>query len=242
MRRLGIVAILAWAGQCAAITGGAEPPAVQFDAIGAFGVAWRLGLGAAPAPDPAAGPHNWYCSAVLVGPETVVTARHCLDAYGAAAPHAVRFRRKLDGSTGNIELGVASYYHATVSDWTLPAGLDLAFGRLAVEVPHIAPIPINDAAPRPASEILIAGWGREGATWATGRLRRLKVCASRALQVTAGAIIFPVAWWATERGACGPNAGDSGGAVLVERTAPGGRPELRLVGVTSGPGIASRLP
>lgn len=239
MRARAAVIMLACACRAGAIVGGVEPAESSYDAVGAFAVAWRLGLEASP--DPAAGPHNWYCSATLSAPGIVHTARHCIDAYGPAAPHAVRFRRALDGSIGTPEAGPASYYHAMVGGWVFAD--DVAVGYLMSEVPHIAPIQVlgdDTAAVYRGAPIIVAGWGREGPDPAQGRLRSLRACATVVWSAYEVGMIFPTAWQAPRGVACGPNTGDSGGAVLAT-VGDGKAGRLALVGVTAGLGVASRL-
>ena len=194
-----------------------QSPTVQdrrFDAVGAFAVTWRLGLDPTN-PDPATGDHNWYCAATLTGPATIHTAKHCVDSYGASAPHAVRFRRALDGSVGTVEAGVASFYHMRVVSWAFPGG-DVAIGTLEATVPHIVPIAALDAdawaliVGRPIAQV---AWGKEGPGPGAGVPRRMMVCYGPIVGWVSDLVLFPSAWSAP--GACGINNNDSGGAVIV---------------------------
>lgn len=213
----------------------------RFDAVGALAVTWRLGLDPTN-PDPATADHNWYCAATLTGPSTIYTAKHCVDAYGASAPHAVRFRRALDGSVGTIEAGVASFYHAHVASWDFPGG-DVAIGTLAEPVTHITPIELGTVRLLLGSQIIVAGWGREGPDAGAGPWTRLRLCSTYVTALGLFGIGFPTAW--DDGPGCGPNNGDSGGATMAWNVDVGGGGEMsmpRLVGVTGSYGLAWRVP
>jgi hypothetical protein len=240
VKRLAVVALaMAMSAPAHAIVNGTVPPDedTSFDAVGAFAVVWRLGLDPTN-PDPATGDHNWYCSATLTAPTVIHTAKHCVEPYGAGAPHAVRFRRALDGSVGTIEAGVASFYHVLVASWDFPGG-DVAIGHLVEPVIHIAPIPVLYEDPAPevyiTAPLIVAGWGREGPGPGEGPRTRLRTCDAWIDGVAKFWITFPTAWdpW---RNACGANSNDSGGAALVWRAGL-----LLHVGIISSYGYAVRM-
>lgn len=244
MKRLAIVALLlGLTAQAHAIVNGTVPADndTRFDAVGALAVTWRLGLDPTN-PDPATADHNWYCAATLTDPSTVYTAKHCVDSYGASAPHAVRFRRALDGSVGTIEAGVASFYHAYVASWSFPGG-DVAIGTLAAPVSHITPIELGTVRLSIGTQIIVAGWGREGPDAGAGPWTRLRLCNTSATALGLFGIGFPTAW--DDGPGCGPNNGDSGGATMAWAVDSSGGGEVfapRLVGVTGSYGLAWRVP
>lgn len=232
---LALAVLLTFATASHAIVNGAVPADsdTRFDAVGALAVTWRLGL-AENASDPAAGPHNWYCNATLTAPDEVRTERHCVDAalggYGAYQPHAVRFRRRVDGGVGSIDAGVESFFHAYVASWEFTAD-ELAVGHLAAPVAHIAPMSVlyDDATVATAgATIIVAGWGREAAPPNDGQVRRLLYCDTVLSSVQPTYLLFASAWSSKE--VCGPGRNDSGGAALIYHATQSEPLRLHLIG------------
>lgn len=231
-----IALLLACAAQAHAVVGGYVPSEKDYslDAVGAFGVAWHLGLDPT---HPDARDHEWFCAATLVAPDVIVTAKHCLDVYGENAAYAVRFRRAEDDSLGSIAAGPGSYFHASVGNWYIPSSGQAVLGYLKDVVYHIAPLPIRFAHSAAPAPLTIAGWGREGPHLGEGPKRELRGCASEQIVGPgAGYFIWVHSPWdaaGEPNGWCGPNSNDSGGA-LVEWFS--GVP--RLIGAVQGSDFA----
>lgn len=152
-----------------AIAGGTTPAEgdTRFDAVG------RL---------------NNYCSAVLVRPGVVLTARHCVL---PDQPHAVSWR------TGAVS-SVAGFY--------LPEGGDAALGYLADPPAGIEPIPMAFSGAEAGQAIALVGAGHSA---------ELASCSSYVTWSAPESYIgFPAADEPTGPG-CGTESGDSGGGVIV---------------------------
>ena len=218
-RTAGVLLLLASSAQ--AITNGFPPASNdgRYDAVGAFAVTWRLGLSFGHADD---ADHAWFCTATLIDEQTVLTASHCLAAYGVEAPYAVRFRRQTDGSLGTIAGGVASYFHAYVSSWSVATGSQLAYGTLAAPVEHIAPLAVSDGAYL-GMDIQQAGWGRQGPAFGSGPATELRLCSNFLFEFVSGWTYYGQPYLASAPGiyenACGANSWDSGAPLLAFDTA-----------------------
>lgn len=147
---LRIARVLALAAACLSVVPGAAPAAPPADpAPNPAAVGW-LGYGAAPKPG-AAG-----CSGVLVAPDLVVTAAHCLvDARSGQPRDAGRLTFAAgwrDGQAAGSAKGAEIILPAArrLLDGALP--YDLALLRLAHPLEAVTPLPLApDAAPADAS-------------------------------------------------------------------------------------------
>ncbi len=136
----------------------------------------------------AVGRLNTYCSAVLVRPAIVLTARHCVL---PGQPHAVRWR---NGASSNV----AGFY--------LPEGGDAALGYLSEPPSGVEPIPMSFAGAEEGQAITLVG---------TGHTDEATTCRSVVTWSAPESYIgFPAADEPTGPG-CGTESGDSGGGVIV---------------------------
>ncbi|MBK8014735.1 MAG: S1 family peptidase [Deltaproteobacteria bacterium] len=109
--------------------------------------------GGGPVPDnlyPAVGQTNFGCSGALVGPRLFLTARHCVDDWGAfsLSPRKVRFY------AGAPDYRVIDYLY----DLADPEG-DIALLLLDRDVSGVAPLPISPADLKQNDDFTIVGFG-----------------------------------------------------------------------------------
>lgn len=212
------------------IVGGSEPSTTdtRFDAVAAFSRTEWID-----------DDHNTYGNATLIEYDgmdpaherrLVLFAKHLLgngwNEYGYTPPaadvHAVRFRRKPDGSLGSIPQGAQSFHMVKIDSYILfaPSWLDIAIGVLEEPVTHIDPIHVEDMhAFEGGADIILAGWGMEGPGFIEGPRGRLLLAGSELTSVDEDLwshVHFMTAWNPDNPCSCGPNMFDSGGAVLVE--------------------------
>lgn len=257
LTKSALLLALAMAFKADAITSGAPPSSeeTRFDAVGALAVTWRLGLSTGHTDD---ADHAWFCTATLVGNQTILTAAHCTSSYGLSAPYAVRFRRAADGSLGAVASGVASFYHGYVASWSTPDYInDTVYGTLSAPIYHIQPIPESTDAFEVGGPVFNAGWGREGPSLGYGPATELLLCRNYIGAISYGthwAVAFfgqpygvgaPYGSYANE---CGVNYWDSGSPLLVDLHINGHTPEvledteLRVAAVVGSHQTASRIP
>lgn len=196
-------------------------------------------------------------SCVLIGPDTVLFARHSLgigptDPIPSSATRTfrVRFRRAADGQAYNaLQLnGVTCHgvYQeidiATIIDTPI-TGTDLVMGRLATRPVGIHPIPVElNAPPTSSREIIICGWGysgpclQTGTPWVLRSARGMMPAQGLTDYLSYSPCVVSSAFPCTICPQGGPyvngNVHDSGGGVFIE--VPSGNPDLppqlRLVG------------
>ncbi|MBS0196580.1 MAG: hypothetical protein JSR77_07465 [Planctomycetes bacterium] len=147
------------------ITAGRAPVATdaRFDAVAGFTrFEWR-------------DINNVFGNATLISSDRVVLARHLINENyktrtsvdPPASDYMVRFRRKPDGSLGDVN-DPTTFYQVRVKEWILPQTRgdvdDIAIGVLETPVTHIRPMPI-DLKPRLGKNVraIIASWGPESA-------------------------------------------------------------------------------
>lgn len=134
----------------------------------------------------AVGRLNWYCSAVLVRPGVVLTARHCIL---EGQPHEVQFR---NGEKSEV----VGFY--------VPAVGDAALGYLDAPVAGIEPIKMSFGGASVGQDVDFAGTGVEGS---------VETCDSFVIYSDPTTIQMP-GQEAYPPG-CWLESGDSGGAVIV---------------------------
>lgn len=129
---------------------------------------------------------NWYCSAVLVRPNVVLTARHCIL---EGHPHEVAFRN-------GEKIAISGFY--------TPAIGDAALGFLESPAEGIEPIPMSFGGAPVGQAVDFAGTGTEGSvetcdsfvTWSAPTTIHMP-----------GREAYPPGCWL--------EPGDSGGGVIV---------------------------
>jgi len=229
----------------------------RFDAVGAFMTNWGNG--------PCGGSLSGTCT--LIAADRIITARHCLD-IGPSNPMPdpqsrtwrVRFRRSPSGEAAN-SLWIAGdachgvYTERRVIAWIdapPPNNADQVVGILDAPVQGIRPIGVElTDPPRAGREVILAGWGFDGACFQSGDWGTLKMARGMMpanFAVNDFLVFSPCALGNSSPcqlscpAAGGPfilgNLYDSGAPVLIE--VPSGdphsrRPELRLIATVSSP-------
>lgn len=165
------------------------------------------------------GSYESVCTGTLIAPKTVLTAAHCIYAYGQNAPYYVAFGTSSASPTKAVQV-TQQYKHSGYNG----GAWDFGLLRLATPVLDVQPIPINETAMTQAHvgrSIRHVGFGL---TVAGGQDSGTKREVSYALR--------RVEQYTIESGAAGKQTcqGDSGGPGLM--TMPGGTREV-LVGVVS---------
>jgi V8-like Glu-specific endopeptidase len=174
------------------------------------------------------------CSGTLVGPQTVLTAAHCVTS-GPVAIQTVFFPGGVEADYDVVGLKV----HPEFSPATL-AVADLALIYLATPVAGVAPVPLATRSPRAGKKATIVGYGRdETGTFGLKQFGsvRLKKCPRRFNRagLIAGQLARSLCWRPQKKTRQDTCQGDSGGPLLVDSS---------LAGVTSGgfpdcPGVLS---
>lgn len=147
------------------------------------------------------------CSGVLVAPDTVLTAGHCIAGH---AEHRVHYKGA-GGAPVLIEVSAIAIHPGFAADAikTRRPSIDLALVRAAEPLPaRFAPTPVSGAMPAPGASLTLGGYGasREGDARSTGTFR--------VASLTGVAPYGPsrILVWAKGDGA-GACQGDSGGPI-----------------------------
>lgn len=174
-----------------------------------------------------AGPASGFCSAIVVAPDVLLTAAHCVQAGAALKAHY-----RAEGRPVLLDIAAVERSPLFRPDAirTRERSIDLALVRLAAPLPApFRPAPLGDAGPEAVGATLqVAGFGlaKEGQATTGGTLRH----AALAVRAPLSAILL---WGRAPGGYGGACTGDSGGAVTT--------PDGRVVGVvawSSGAGSA----
>ncbi len=239
--RLGAIAAAA-ALLLLAASARAQSPAGQFHARIVSGVqtAKHPEVGALVISDPLGG--NGYCSGVMIGCDTFITAAHCacLGLLSAAS---------CDGSVADANnlrvyipsAGIFKGAAVTVdSHFEFGTGADLAVIKLAEPMSGVIPARINSSArPQPGASGDLVGYGRDGKSYAVGIKRFGKVVFDTCNVVpddnnVCWSFIEPVDVPGTDSNTC---QGDSGGPLFADL----GDGDV-LAGITSGGGRGCHPP
>lgn len=257
-------AAFAMGGRADAVVNGQEPPLSdrRYDGVGLF-----FTVGTAAQDTGCAGLVSGSC--ILIAPDLVLVARHCLNVGATdAIPNAsvnrfrVRFRRSVDGQAENRMQVNGNSCHGVYQERLVTrlvdapiAGSDMALAYLDSPVEMIRPIGMEISNPPiRVLNVVLAGWGYAGSCFATGEHWGLRYAKGRTPDNTAlsdwlvfsSCSVGSVAPCMTCFGS-GPyataNLHDSGGAVFIEipSTDPSDpTPELRLVATVASTSTAHR--
>ncbi len=241
-----------------AIVNGEEvsPQTFSLDAVG-------LLLGSAVGAPACAGEVAGSC--VLVEPDLVLTAAHCLlRPDGTPWPPSqrdfwVRFRRGESGQVSNSFPGTGctgAFQDRRIIAISRVVGADLALCRLESAPSRIAPLAVEyRREARNEEQIIVAGWGFAGECLGEGDPWRLRWSAGTTAAAQQGTLLPINACVMSPCVACSrdgggmpgdpstrgwavPNLYDSGAPVLVEVHCPDGSDELRVVGIVMTPTYA----
>ncbi|WP_411105282.1 trypsin-like serine protease [Streptomyces sp. cmx-4-9] len=112
------------------------------------------------------------CTAALVDPRWVVTAKSCFadkpaesNTVPAGAP-----KNKTVLTLGRADLVSTDGHTSDIVDLVPHADRDLVLARLAVPAAGIAPVPLSAAAPAAGQELTLAGYGRTSNEWVPSKL------------------------------------------------------------------------
>jgi len=202
---------------------------------------------------------------VLVAPNLVLTAAHCLlQPDGLPWPELqrdfwVRFRRGAGGGVSNSFPGpgcTGEFQERRIVSISRVLGADLAVCTLESPPVGIAPIAVEyRREPVAGEQIIIAGWGFSGECLGEGDPWRLRWAGGTTAAGQQGTLLpindcamIPCVVCARSGGGqqgdpsvqgwAVPNLHDSGAPVLVQVACPGGSVELRVVGVVMTPTYA----
>ncbi len=246
-----VAAAVVWAAPAGAIVNGEEVSS-EITSLDAVAVLIGSGEGSAACTGSVVG------SCVLVEPDLILTAAHCLlRADGTPWPENerdfwVRFRRGESGLVSNSFPGTGctgDFQERRIVEISRIAGADLAVCRLSSAPVGIEPLKVEYRREAMADEqIIIAGWGFSGQCLGEGDPWRLRWSGGTTagaqqgslLPINACAMSPCVSCTRAGGGEQGdpsvdgwavPNVHDSGAPVLVELACPEGGYEVRVVGV-----------
>jgi hypothetical protein len=166
-------------------------------------------------------------NATLISTTQVLTAAHVLQSFpfssgyhflptdSSASARYVYFRRKTNG-TAPVGGNESDYHRVAIAGYRIPeSGDDIALCDLATAVTHIPPIPIDNGAPAASDELVLVGWGLDGATIGAGSrpndARMIETRTISTLTENSSSQATLIQWSGTNPG---PNLYDSGGAVV----------------------------
>lgn len=194
------------------------PASTEMDAVAALGRGDKLFLGSGDE-------DNTHGNAVLISSAQALTVLHVMPVQSSgyhtlpqdnsSGAVTLRFRR-LTGGTAPGGGGYANYFHVYVSGYRVsnPA-YDIALLDLATPVTHITPIPVDTGEPEVSDDVVLAGWGLDGATPGTGSrpndVRKITGRTIATVYAGPGSTVDSLAWSGSNPG---PNDYDSGSPVL----------------------------
>ncbi|MFD8789744.1 trypsin-like serine protease [Streptomyces vinaceus] len=138
---------------------------------------------AAPAPEPGNSPLAFAgklaigdtrsCTAVLVDPRWVLTAKSCFadnpaenNSVAAGAP-----KQKTVLTVGRADLATSGGHSTGITNLIPHPDRDLVLAQLAVPAFGITPAPLSSTAPAAGQELTVAGYGRNASAWAPSKVQ-----------------------------------------------------------------------
>lgn len=168
---------------------------------------------------------NTFGNGPLIGPTQLLSVLHVMPFQSSgyhslpldhsASARVARFRRKLDGTV--VGGGVCvNYFEVPISGYRVsnPAG-DVVLCDLVTPVSHIPPMAVDTGTPAVGNDLVLVGWGRDGAAAEGGTqpqdARMIETRTIAAANNGENGLVAQILWSGVNPG---PNLFDSGGALV----------------------------